>query len=152
MHDAPIVPVCEQTLGSTVPTRRDVLRVGLAQGTAKHTRVRHVQRGAQCLSRDRTCLEKMPLHDPKSASFSSLSMIKMFSGLMSRWKMPLRCMWSIAFINWYVYLVRDSRRSRAVGDASVARWHHWQGSTAAPHTHIFTVLSGNLCRLPRMSS
>jgi hypothetical protein len=30
------------------------------------------------------------------------SMMRMFSGLMSRWKMPLRCMWSMDLINWYM--------------------------------------------------
>ena len=45
----------------------------------------------------RTCLEYIPLHEPKSASFSPLPRslvlsISMFSGFMSRWKIPFRCM------------------------------------------------------------
>ena len=31
------------------------------------------------------------------------SMMRMFSGLMSRWKIPLRCMWSMARTSWYMY-------------------------------------------------
>ena len=31
-------------------------------------------------------------------------MMRMFSGLMSRWKMPLRCMWSIDLMSWYMYV------------------------------------------------
>jgi hypothetical protein len=48
------------------------------------------------------CFEKMPRQLPKSASLRQSSMTRMFSGLMSRWNIPLRCMWSMLFISCHM--------------------------------------------------
>ena len=52
------------------------------------------------------------LQDPKSASFDMFPDIKMFSGLISLWKMLFLCMWSRALKTWNMWcLTFDSGKN-----------------------------------------
>lgn len=70
VHFGVVVPVGHETLGSSVPPGRDVLGVGL-------------------FGVDTLIGGKIPLHDPKSASLMLYPEMRTFSGLISRWKIPL---------------------------------------------------------------
>ena len=78
IHFLGVEAVGEQALRGSVPPRRDVL--------------------GERLRRMDVCVEGgLLLHEPKSANFISLSPVtRMFSGFMSRWKMPFSCRKAVA--------------------------------------------------------
>ena len=72
IHFRVIVAVSHETLRRPVPSRGNVLRIGLFR-------------------KDTYIVRVLPLHEPKSASLMLSPDISTFSGLISLWKMPLLC-------------------------------------------------------------
>ena len=83
IHFGVIIAISHETLRSSIPTSGYVLSVGLLGVNAYLGR-------------------KIPLHEPKSASLMLSPEISTFSGLMSRWNMPLPWMYSIDFRSWNI--------------------------------------------------
>lgn len=83
VHFGVVVPVGHETLGGSVPPGRDILGVGL-------------------LGVDTLIGGEVPLQDPKSASLMLYPEMRTFSGLISRWKIPLLWMYSMDFRSWYM--------------------------------------------------